>query len=186
MYTRYPRYPTTPAGPVETDCRRAPACMTEGAVEADYRYAESIPSSDFVRVSAFFLPDCLPCRASFFVEQAAAGALFGSCAKPSRGNKTCASLRPPTAARAWDHAGVIVLAAAVLIGLVSCATPKPPPPAVNLSGFPPAFRDGYADGCQSAKDRAAVRRDAARYANDRQYALGWRDGFDICRKRRHS
>jgi hypothetical protein len=54
---------------------------------------------------------------------------------------------------------------------------------VNLNGFPPAFQDGYADGCQSAKTGAALKRDAARYANDRQYAMGWRDGFDICRKR---
>jgi hypothetical protein len=54
---------------------------------------------------------------------------------------------------------------------------------VNLAGFPPAFRDGYADGCQSAKPFAAKHRDDARYARDTQYASGWRDGYDICRKR---
>jgi hypothetical protein len=64
----------------------------------------------------------------------------------------------------------------------ACATSKPPPPKVNLAGFPPAFRDGYADGCQSAKPFAAKHRDDARYARDTQYASGWRDGYDICRK----
>jgi hypothetical protein len=50
---------------------------------------------------------------------------------------------------------------------------------VNLSGFPPEFRQGYADGCASAK--GARVRDEARY-RDPRYASGWRDGFDICRR----
>jgi hypothetical protein len=73
-----------------------------------------------------------------------------------------------------------LILASVLVG--ACASPKPPPPKVNLAGFPPAFRDGYADGCQSAKPGAAQRRDEGRFAHDRQYAMGWRDGYDICRK----
>jgi hypothetical protein len=76
--------------------------------------------------------------------------------------------------------GALIVAAAFL---EACAAPKPPPPKVNLAGFPPAFRDGYADGCQSAKPYAAKHRDDARYARDTQYAAGWRDGYDICRKR---
>jgi hypothetical protein len=76
--------------------------------------------------------------------------------------------------------GALTLATALL---VACATPKPPPPKVNLAGFPPAFRDGYADGCQSAKPYSAKHRDDARFARDTQYAAGWRDGYDICRKR---
>ena len=76
--------------------------------------------------------------------------------------------------------GVLILAAALL---GACAAPKPPPPNVNLTGFPPAFRDGYADGCRSAKPGAARRRDESRFAQDAQYASGWRDGYDICRKR---
>jgi hypothetical protein len=67
--------------------------------------------------------------------------------------------------------------------LVACASTQPPPTKVNLGGFPPAFRAGYADGCQSAAPGASKRRDDARFAQDSQYATGWRDGYDICRKR---
>jgi hypothetical protein len=51
----------------------------------------------------------------------------------------------------------------------------------NLSGFPPEFRQGYADGCASAKGPRV--RDEARNREQPQYASGWRDGFDICRRR---
>jgi len=120
------------------------------------------------------------------VEHTIEGTVPGGWAKPAQGISTGVSPLRPSDARTCPYARVIVAAAVVLIGLVACASPKPAPPEVNLSGFPPAFRDGYIDGCQSAKNGAAVKRDAARYANDHQYALGWRDGFDICRKRRDS
>lgn len=74
-----------------------------------------------------------------------------------------------------------MLAAAVV--LAACAPREPPPPAVNLTGFPPAFRDGYVAGCESAR-RGITRRDEKRYAQDRQYAAGWRDGLDVCGKPR--
>jgi len=67
--------------------------------------------------------------------------------------------------------------------LAACAAPKPPPSQVNLAGFPPAFREGFADGCQSVKPGAARRRDETRYTQDPQYAMGWRDGYDMCHKR---
>jgi hypothetical protein len=67
--------------------------------------------------------------------------------------------------------------------LAACANTKPPAPKINLTGFPPAFRDGYTDGCQSARPGALKRRDETRFAQDTQYAMGWRDGNDICRKR---
>jgi hypothetical protein len=104
------------------------------------------------------MPDCLPCRAFFSV-------VIRLATQGMRGLQTI---------------GALILAAAFL---GACATAKPPPPKVNLAGFPPAFRDGYADGCQSAKPFAAKHRDDARYARDTQYASGWRDGYDICRKR---
>jgi hypothetical protein len=72
-----------------------------------------------------------------------------------------------------------VLAALALLS--ACATSSPPKQ-VNLAGFPPAFRAGYADGCQSAKPDAAKRRDEQRFRKDTQYASGWRDGYDICRR----
>lgn len=55
-----------------------------------------------------------------------------------------------------------------------------PKPAYNLAGYPPAVRDGYVDGCESAKRSAYARKDAQRMASDRQYAMGWNDGFAIC------
>ncbi|HEX7327813.1 MAG TPA: hypothetical protein VF428_04665 [Casimicrobiaceae bacterium] len=56
---------------------------------------------------------------------------------------------------------------------------EPPPPSINLSGFPLAYRQGYADGCASA---SGVRhRDEARYAADPNYHTGWEDGAALCR-----
>lgn len=56
-------------------------------------------------------------------------------------------------------------------------------PTYNLSGYPPAVRDGYIDGCESAKRTPYGRKDAARMANDAQYSMGWNDGFAICNKK---
>ena len=54
-------------------------------------------------------------------------------------------------------------------------------PAYNLTGYPPAVRDGYIDGCESAKQTAFARKDAKRMGADPQYAMGWNDGFSICK-----
>lgn len=56
-----------------------------------------------------------------------------------------------------------------------------PTPQVNLSGYPPAFRDGYTDGCASSG--GTLRRDEQRYQSDPQYKYGWRDGKDVCGRR---
>jgi hypothetical protein len=58
---------------------------------------------------------------------------------------------------------------------------SPARPNVNLSGYPPEFRQGYADGCSSAQGRTV--RNETRMKGDIQYAAGWRDGNDICRRR---
>lgn len=58
---------------------------------------------------------------------------------------------------------------------------EPPPPRVNLSGFPLAYRQGYADGCASAK--GAERKDAGRFGKDGNYSMGWQDGIALCTKR---
>ena len=55
-----------------------------------------------------------------------------------------------------------------------------PKPTYNLTGYPPAVRDGYIDGCESAKRSAYARKDAARMSSDSQYAMGWNDGYSIC------
>jgi hypothetical protein len=73
------------------------------------------------------------------------------------------------------------LAAALLAGCTPSAS-TPPASEVNLAGFPPAFRDGYNDGCRSAT--GLRRRDDKRFADDRQYASGWRDGLDMCKRKK--
>lgn len=74
----------------------------------------------------------------------------------------------------------VLLLAIGLLG--ACGTQSTKQPAnVNLSGFPPAFREGYSDGCASA--RGPRTRSEARFKSDQQYASGWRDGLDICKRR---
>lgn len=91
------------------------------------------------------------------------------------------------------HHGGIALAALIASMLAACssapiapATPvprnaEPPAPSVNLSGFPLPYRQGYADGCASAK--GAARKDNDRFANDGNYSMGWQDGLAMCRRR---
>ena len=57
------------------------------------------------------------------------------------------------------------------------------PPTYNLTGYPPAVRDGYIDGCETAKRSQFGRKDAQRFAGDAQYQMGWNDGFGICGKK---
>ena len=70
---------------------------------------------------------------------------------------------------------------ALALGLVGC-TAGHQDAKVNLGGYPPAFRAGYADGCDSAKRLVGSTRDEARFKSDPMYATGWRDGYDICKK----
>lgn len=85
--------------------------------------------------------------------------------------------------------------------LAGCAVLEPPPPveetpkqaqerraaaprpAYNLTGYPPAVRDGYIDGCESARKSAYGRKDEKRFAADAKYRMGWNDGFSICSRR---
>jgi hypothetical protein len=53
-------------------------------------------------------------------------------------------------------------------------------------GFPPAYADGYADGCSSGRAAAGgvfdeTRKDTTRYGTDRQYTEGWDNAFQQCR-----
>ncbi len=57
------------------------------------------------------------------------------------------------------------------------------PPAYNLSGYPPAVRDGYIDGCETARNTPYARKDAKRMSADAQYSMGWNDGYSICKAR---
>jgi len=58
---------------------------------------------------------------------------------------------------------------------------EPPPPNVNLSGFPLPYRQGYADGCASAT--GPERKDPTRFAAEGNYRVGWQDGLALCRKK---
>ena len=60
-------------------------------------------------------------------------------------------------------------------------TAEPPPPPVNLTGFPLPYRQGFADGCASAT--GAERKDAARFPSDGNYRTGWQDGLAQCRRK---
>jgi hypothetical protein len=57
---------------------------------------------------------------------------------------------------------------------------EPPPPRVNLSGFPLPYRQGYADGCASVA--GPEQKDAARFSSDMNYRTGWTDGRALCKK----
>jgi hypothetical protein len=56
-----------------------------------------------------------------------------------------------------------------------------PPSNVNLQGFPLAYRQGYADGCNSVG--AIEHKDAVRFKSDGQYRTGWQDGVFLCKKK---
>lgn len=86
-------------------------------------------------------------------------------------------------ARPGPLAGLLFsLALAACSALPGAGPAKSEPPPVNLSGYPPAFRHGFNDGCASAKSYSE-RKDATRFKSDELYAQGWRDGKDICAKR---
>lgn len=90
--------------------------------------------------------------------------------------------------RPWAAGFYLCVAAVIFAGCTSAPTQKPAAPGspaaagakANLSGFPPEFRQGYADGCASAKGPRV--RDDKRFSEQPQYASGWRDGLDICKR----
>lgn len=98
-------------------------------------------------------------------------------------------LRRAPFARPSSQAGfflIVLLAggcAATSIGYPPASQPGPAAPNVNLAGYPQAFKEGYGDGCASARMLLGKRKDERRFKSDSQYAQGWRDGYDICRRR---
>jgi hypothetical protein len=62
------------------------------------------------------------------------------------------------------------------------ATRTPDAHGFNLSGYPPAFREGFDAGCTAARRRQTKPVDPARLTNDPQYRLGWQDGQSMCAK----
>jgi hypothetical protein len=81
---------------------------------------------------------------------------------------------------------LVILAIAAAAG---CATEKDLRPgardpakvtdSINLSGHPPEFRRGFTDGCTAARSNPS----ATRPRVEGQYAVGWQDGFDYCKRK---
>jgi hypothetical protein len=76
---------------------------------------------------------------------------------------------------------------AVLVTAVALAACGSVEDALIERGLPPAYAEGYADGCASGKEAAGglfaeARKDASRYDTDSQYARGWNEGFEECRR----
>lgn len=53
---------------------------------------------------------------------------------------------------------------------------------INLSGFPPEYKRGFASGCDSAKE--APSRSAPHPKGEASFVQGWLDGVDYCRLRK--
>jgi len=73
------------------------------------------------------------------------------------------------------------LLAALLTGCA--ATESPRAQLVNQSGYSDTFKQGYAEGCESAGSRGQ-RRNESRYKTEADYMMGWNDGFSACRRGR--
>jgi hypothetical protein len=79
----------------------------------------------------------------------------------------------------------LTLAALVTtLALAACGSVKE---TMLARGFPPAYAEGYADGCSSGNKAAGglfdqTRKDMTRYGTDRQYTQGWDSGFQQCRR----
>lgn len=72
---------------------------------------------------------------------------------------------------------------ALLITLAACAAPEPPPAQkMNLGGYSTQFKDGYNDGCGSARSSTRERNES-RYRKDTDYMMGWNDGYSVCSRR---
>jgi len=88
--------------------------------------------------------------------------------------------------------GRLITIMTVLV-IAGCASPnvnkkmEPPAPLAsstrptyNLAGYRPAFKDGYIDGCETAKGSAYGLKDEKRFAEESQYRNGWKDGYNLC------
>ena len=64
--------------------------------------------------------------------------------------------------------------------LAGCAGRSRPRSRSTWAAISPAFKQGYADGCESAGARSQ-RRDETRYKTEADYMMGWNDGYSVCR-----
>ena len=88
--------------------------------------------------------------------------------------------------------GRLIVIMTILV-IVGCASPNankemkiPDPlasstrPTYNLAGYRPDFKDGYIDGCETAKGSTYGLKDEKRFAKENQYRNGWKDGYNLC------
>jgi len=88
--------------------------------------------------------------------------------------------------------GRLIVIMTILV-ITGCASPnankemKTPDPLVsstrptyNLAGYRPDFKDGYIDGCETAKGSTYGLKDEKRFAKENQYRNGWKDGYNLC------
>jgi len=80
--------------------------------------------------------------------------------------------------RVYGAIGTIVLAVLPTACAERSSVKQSAPPPVNLSGYSVSFREGFRDGCASA--RGNYQRNDGRFRADAQYAQGWRDAGSIC------
>ena len=72
----------------------------------------------------------------------------------------------------------------LLLSIAGCESDAPrqdtkrAAPRYNLTGYPPAFKQGYADACATPR-----RRNELRFKEDTDYQIGWQDGNSVCRAR---
>jgi len=87
---------------------------------------------------------------------------------------------------------VRALSCLLIVAFAGCALlepskPEPPPappakkasaPRYNLTGYSPAFKEGYGDACATPRKRSEKR-----FKDDADYRIGWQDGSSVCRSR---
>lgn len=73
---------------------------------------------------------------------------------------------------------LVLIVAAALFVAAGCAAPP------TGQTRPPAYADGFRDGCESGRASQDVtgraRKDEVRFGSDPQYAQGWSDAFRKC------
>ncbi len=81
---------------------------------------------------------------------------------------------------------LIALIACGTLLVAGCATTEQDAANVVGAGQPPAYRQGYAAGCDSGYVAAGhpyyqFRKDVTRFGADELYRTGWNDGFLTCK-----
>lgn len=74
---------------------------------------------------------------------------------------------------------------AVVVGVLAIAGCQSAHEQLVQQGYPPAFADGYQDGCGSGRSAAGsitgtFSKNVQRYLSEKLYSSGWDDGFRQC------